>query len=403
MTDEELPLHSIYSPSGSKRWLSCPASIQMQKGIEPPSGDNFFAEEGTAAHELASEALDNEVSCESYLGKEFNGFTVDIEMAKQTQKYVTYVEGLVTWQSKLLVETRVSLEFLEPGIFGTADAIVFDHEDQLEVIDLKYGRGIVVEATDNTQLMMYALGVVQYLVDEGNMVKEDLEVKLTIVQPRAPHADGPIRSYYVTVAQLCEFGRLAQRAIMQSKEENPPFGPSEDNCRWCLANSICKPHAEYQIKAMQLEFEEFKKPKRAFGESLRDANSIDTNTISQILVHSKSIQNWLSSLADYATAQMSQGKRVPGWKLVYGRSIRRWEEPDRVLDILLEDGVEEERLFNRKMLTAPQMEKELRPDEWSQVEHLVVKPQGNITLAPEHDKRPSINPNEEAVKDWVDE
>lgn len=396
--------HSKYSPSGAKRWMACPAAIQMCDEMpKAPEVYNFPAEEGTAAHELGEYCLKEELRCESLIGKTFNDFEVDQEMANQTQKYVSYVNGECTWDSTLIIEARVSLEHLEQEMFGTADAVIFS-PDTLEVIDLKYGRGVVVEAWDNPQLMLYACGVLTYMAKERNIhFNYSQQVKLTIVQPRAPHKEGPIRSHIITVAQLKDFQRLVRRAIFLSKEDRPPFGPTEDGCRWCAAAPICTAYAKHNLEQLQLDFEDFATPKREFGQKLLDVASIDDTQIGNILKHSKGITQWLKTLADYAVSELSQGKVVPGFKLVYGRSIRKWENSDTALNLLLEYGVEHSRMHVEKFLTAPQMEKELRPEEWEIIKDLVIKPQGKITLAPESDGRRSIDPNTDAQKDWAED
>lgn len=382
--------------------MNCPASIQMGDQIERvEEGSNFFAEEGTAAHELGELCLRNECIAEGYIGSVFNGIEVDSEMAHQVQKYVDYVTSCETWESQLLIECRVPITHVEETMFGTADAVIFDN-DGIEIIDLKYGRGIVVEPYDNPQLMLYACGVLAHLAKYGVRFDPDKEVKLTIVQPRAPHKDGPVRSSYVTVAQLKDFQRIARRATELSKEEMPPFGPSDETCRWCPANAICSEFADYQLQQMRLEFADFQSPRREFGERLIDVKSMTNDQLANILNHSKGITQWLKTIADYATAQLSQGKEVPHYKLVYGRSIRRLDNPTEVERKLLDYGVDEKRLYISKFRTAPQLEKELRPEEWDLIVDHVVKPRGSITLAPESDGRPAVDPNVEAKKEWED-
>lgn len=393
--------HSIYGPSGSKRWMTCPASIQMESGIEKgPEVYNFPAEEGTAAHELGEFCLREEIRAESCIGKTFNDFEVDQEMANQTQKYISYVDGECTWDSTLGIEMRVHMPQIEETMFGTADAVIYS-PDSLEVIDLKYGRGIVVEVDNNSQLMLYAIGVLTYLKSKfGVMYGPGQQVKLTIVQPRAPHKNGPIRSYWITVSQLKDFQRLVKRAVVLSKEEVPPFGPSESGCRWCAAAPICTAYTKHNLEQLKLDFADFKTPKREFGQKLIDVSSISDEQIGNILNHSKAITTWLKTLADFAVSELSAGKQVPGFKLVYGRSIRRWSDSTLAENKLVQYGVDIPRLFNTKFKTAPQMEKELRPEEWDIIKDLVEKPQGKITLAPESDGRRSIDPNVEAQKEW---
>lgn len=395
--------HSEYSPSGSKRWLSCPASIQMLRGIPKVDKEpSFFAEEGTAAHELGAYCLDHEVSCETQLNKEYNKFIVDKEMARQTQKYVDYVNGQVAWDAVLWVENRLSLESVYAGMFGTADAIIYS-ESMVEVIDLKYGKGIVVEAEDNTQLMLYALGTLLHLGSHGLKYADGFDVKLTIVQPRAHHAQGPVRSTYVTIAQLKDFRKLVINAIAETKKKEPDFGPGEEQCRWCEAGPVCKAYAHYNLEVAQLEFADFAKPAREFKQSFVDKNSLSNEQLSQILVHNKAIQTWLNSITEYAIEQLKNDKPVNGFKLVYGRSNRAWENPELAITTLLDYGTDPERLYIKKFLSPAQSEKELTQTEFDLIKDIIFKPQGKITIAPESDGRLAVNTNKEAKDDWAGE
>ena len=133
------------------------------------------------------------------------------------------------------------------------------------------------------------------------------------------------------------------------------------------------------------------------------AAELSMDEISSILKHAKAIEQWVKNIAEFAVEQMKAEKPIPGYKLVYGRSNRAWDDSDEVFKKLMEYGTDEERIMKSKMLTVAQMEKELTDDEWELVKELVIKPRGNVTLALETDKRMAINNTAEAVDEWGNE
>lgn len=399
-TDED---HSEYSPSGAKRWINCPASIGFLKTIKRlPSKPNPYAEEGTAAHELAAFCLEQDIKPQQCVGKMFNNHIVDAEMARQVEKYTSYVQGAVTWDALLWVENRLSMESIHPNMFGTADAVIVS-EDYLEIIDLKYGKGVVVEVDDNPQLALYATGVLFHLAKHGLRYEDDFEVKLTIAQPRAPHAAGPIRTTVLTIAQLRDFKNQVKKALDIALGDNPPFGPGSDTCRWCEGAPTCKALAEYNLKVAKLEFADLVESPLTLKQTLPNVDELSEADLANILKHSKSIEQWLNSVVEKATALLRADKKVPGYKLVYGRSNRAWSHESEVLARLEEYGTDIERLYEKKFLSPTKAEKELTDAEWDIVRDLVYKPTGKITIAPETDGRPAVNPNEAAKDDWSSE
>lgn len=394
--------HSKYSPSGSKRWLECAASIQMEEAIPREETTNFYAEEGTAAHELGAFCLEEELEPESQYGKEFNGFIVDKEMANQVKKYTKYVTGLLTWENQLWIESQVNLSFLHEDMFGTADAIIVS-PTSVEIIDLKYGKGVVVEVERNTQLMIYALGVLAHLAKHGVKFVPDSLVKLTIVQPRAPHIDGPIRSWEISIADLRKFKNEVVECIQLTKLDEPPFGPGDEQCRWCAAAPTCKAYASHNLDLAKLEFADFAKSPREFKNSFADINSLSMDDFTRILKHAKSLEQWLKNCVEHATSLLKAGKPVTGYKLVFGRSIRAWDDFDNVASTLLNHGIAEEDLYISKIKSPSQMEKFLSSEEWNLIQDQVVKPKGKIVMAPETDSRQAVSPNAEAASEWANE
>jgi len=393
--------HSEYSPSGSKRWIECPASIQAIRKVQIEESSNFYAEEGTAAHALGEHCMKNGVHAKSQVGQTFGKFTVDDYMAKQVQKYIDFVEDNVLFSSVVWIENKISLEFVEPSCFGTADAIVIN-EDSIHIIDLKYGRGILVEPEENYQLMMYASAVIFHLRRHGVQLPSDFQVKLSICQPRISHPDGPNRTWTTTVDRLREFVRIARSAVKEAEGPNPSYGPSEDNCRWCPVGATCKARANYMMELTKLEFSDFMLPKREFEEKVCGNDSLTIDEMAKIYKNSKAIIDWLNSIAEHLVREAKSGIKIPGSKLVYGRSYRKWKDEKEVLLKLQEIGVPEDRLFQKKFKSPAQMEKTLENEQFEALAELIVKPNGKLSLVDESDPRREIDRNEDAKSDFAD-
>ncbi len=302
---------------------------------------------------------------------------------------------------------------IQKDMFGTADAIIVTihefeiekgvtlvTEGELEVVDLKYGRGVPVECEDNPQLMLYAIGALVHLAKHGIKFAPDFDVKMTIVQPRAPHKYGPIRTDDNTVAQLKDFQKEVIIAIELSEEDEPPFGPTEKGCMWCPIAPICKAHIEYNLNATKIDWEEFKLSPKEFKSALLVNSVIDLDQVSNVLKHTKALEKWLKSVTTFAIEQMKKENKIKGYKLVYGRSNRAWESEGKAVNVLTEYGTDKDRMYKKKFLSPAQAENELTDAEFALVEDIIFKPTGNITLAPESDGRPSVDKKQEAVDEW---
>jgi len=398
--------HSEFGPSGSPRWMACPASIGMIRSLNLPRTSNKYADYGSCAHELGAMMLiDPMVTAESQLGKKLYGdVKVDDEMVKGVNEYVDYVMSYQTLTSKLLVETRVSLEHLQPGTFGTADVIITD-ECIVHVMDLKFGKGIPVEVENNSQLQLYAIGSLLELAKRGKNLKNIKKVVLHIVQPRCPHSDGPFRSWDTTVDELKNVSKRAKEAIINACSINPTFNPGEKQCQWCEASGMCRPLAEYNMKMASNDFQEF-------GSSIEEKDFIDINVLSKqeislLLSHVNIMQAWLNSLLGSASDSLRRGEVIPDYKLVRGRSIRKWDtmEEKVLVKKLTQDnpnlmlGLED--VYTKKIKSPTQIEKLITKEEYKEIiAPMVVKPEGKIVMAHASDKRKAVSPDMEAANEF---
>jgi len=405
--DTNIPsAHSEFGPSGSSRWMSCPASIKMIRDLNLPRTSNKYADYGSCAHELGAMMLiDPTVTAESQLGKVlYANVKVDKEMVKGVDEYVEHVMSYQTQTSKLSVENRVSLEHLQPGTFGTTDAVITDIPNGIvHVIDLKFGRGLV-EVEHNSQLELYAIGTILDLAKRGINLDDIKKVVLHIVQPRGLHDDGPIRLWETSIEALKEVSRRAREAIVNACSDDPDFNPGEKQCRWCEASGICRPLAEYNLKLATGEFQEFSTLNEA---TFIDANKLSKDEISVLLENIQVIQDWTSSVLAHATDSLRRGELVPNYKLVRGRSIRKWDTfSDGVLEkLLLGDDLDlhldRKDIYKEKIASPTQIEALISKDEYEKkIKPMVVKPLGKITMAHSSDKRKAIEPDMDASEEF---
>ena len=359
--------HAKLSASGSARWLACPGSVQAEKGI--PDRNSPAAHEGTCAHELAELVLVNGGSCFDWLDKplvENNEWVVSQEMAEYVQQYVDYVKS---FKGQHAYEQRVDVSDWVPEGFGTSDAIIIDGE-ALHVIDLKYGKGLQVFAEENPQGMLYALGA----YSDYGMIYNIKRVVIHIVQPRLDHID----EWAIDTPDLLKWGEwVSQRATM-CLEPDAERVPGEKQCLWCKAKATCPALHRHTQETILSDFDEINSPS---PDSLTDAQ------VKAALDSKKLIVSWLDAIEQYVKERV-EGDGFPGYKLVAGRSVRKWADEKQAADALAD--LLGEKAYTQKLISPAQAEKALGKKKSGEVSDLIVKPEGKPTLVPESDKRPSV-------------
>lgn len=349
--------HAKLSASGAHRWMACPGSVAAEAGL--PDGSSVYAAEGTAAHSLAEDCIRN--------GKNpFDLVGVSVEMAEAVQQYLEYIQYL---PGTVEVEQRVKFDRWVPNGFGTVDAVSV-HDGVIHVVDLKYGKGVRVEAEGNRQLMLYALGA----YDERCLLDDITEAVLVIVQPRLDH----ISEWRLPIADLLAFGEEAQAAAKRALSRDAERIPGESQCRFCKAKPTCPALLQLTHDVIAEDFD-----------MLPDTQALDDHQLGQVLKHKAMILDWLTSVEDHVTEQLLTGKEVSGWKLVEGRSVRQWsceQDAGAMLENLIGD-----KAWERKLLSPAKAEKAVGKAK-AQLQDLIIKPVGKPTLAPESDKRQAIQP-----------
>ena len=367
--------HAKLSASGSAKWSLCPGSVFAEKDY--PNTTSVFAEEGTAAHELAEMLLrdDDEVSM-MVLQDLIVGFTLPesgVIVTKDMYDYVlTYVSYVNSINGELFVEQRVDFSHIAPDGFGTSDAIVIN-DSVMTIVDLKYGKGVRVDAENNTQGILYALGA----VNDYGMLFNIKTINIVIVQPRLDH----ISEWTIGIDELNRWGERLKQAAELALSENAPRSPGEKQCQWCRAKATCPALAKLTESTLMTSFDNLdtSKPEQLTDEQLKVA-----------LDNKKLIVSWFDAVETLVTDRLSTGQVFNGYKLVAGRANRAWRDEATVAKVL-STVLSEDTIYTRKMISPAQAEKELGKSRAELLEDLVTKPEGAPTLVPETDKRPAVN------------
>lgn len=369
--------HALLSASSAHRWLHCTGSPLLEK--EFPDTTSVYAQEGTLAHELCELKLKKYTTVMpkgTYTrahNKIMKSELWQNEMEGTSEAYLEYVKGIMLAceiAPAVLIEKRVDFSRYVPEGFGTADCLILAG-DTLHVIDYKHGKGVVVDADHNPQMMLYALGA----MDELSLLYRFKSVHMTIVQPRVNN----ISKFTMTADELREWGE----SVVKPKAEAAISGKGEfeagDWCRFCRAKQQCKTRYESN-DALYPELS-----------AQHDPRLITLEELGEYLKRGKDMAAWLEDMREYALSESLAGADVPGWKAVEGRGSRVFTDTDEAVDTLVKNGIDESVLYERRVLTLAQMEKAVGKKAFGEiVGNLVVKNPGKPTLVEESDKRPKI-------------
>ena len=375
--------HATLSASGSHRWINCPGSIRLTADL-PRKPGSIFAQEGTAAHSLAEACLsakDGIKDADSFISDIFEGHIVDYEMADAVQVYLDEIKTTIKANpgSTIQVEKHFDLSWLHPGMFGTNDCSLHSPiYNLLYIFDYKHGKGVPVEVKNNSQLMYYALGAYHNLKELGLSVDK---VIMTIVQPRASHKDGPIRSWEISIDELKAWSKELKNAALETEKPNAKL-KAGDWCRWCDAQGMCTAIHDKALATAQAEFSD-KTVKLPEPEKLTDEQLI------KLLVHTPMIESWLKAVQSFAHNELERGRKIEGFKLVTKKTNRRWINEE---DVKKKFKNRKDVLTDPKLKSPAQLEK-IKDIGKEGIEGLWEKPQGASTIAPEHDKRPAVIPS----------
>lgn len=398
MTDHGARAHATWSASASDRLWACPGSLALTVGL--PDKESEAAAWGTACHSVSENCLRSGKDALDFLDTmektKAHSFVVDDEMAETAQVYIDYVRrqcltGVTdTADRRLLIEQKFSLAKINPPFDagGTGDAVILDRVNKtIEIVDLKGGRGVVVEAVGNKQLRTYALGAV--LANPGDW----RTVRVTIVQPRAPHPDGRIRSEDFDVIDLFDWTVDLQEAMAKAKGAQDGFdgqGASKewvrdnlaagDHCIFCKAKPTCP---ALQTKALA-EAHTYFKPEGGMAQPPAP-QTLTMEQMVRVLDNADMIQNWLNAVRAYAQDQAEMGVDVAAGDSVYvltpKRATRKWRDETDVDALCKATGREAGEFFNEPKLMSPaQVEKVVGKKGFSALSDLVIAESSGFNL-----------------------
>lgn len=396
--------HALLAPSSAKRWITCTPSARLE--ATRPNKDTAYTREGTIAHAMAETMLLHLLSIDAEAVPDYADFMLcgearilhqinDCneekldwrEMAETVYEhycrlvYESYLGAkLEDPEAVLLIESKLQLSEFIPEGFGSSDAVLI-YKDTLEVFDLKYGKGVKVEAEENAQMMCYALGA---YCGQGEFY-DIANVRMTIIQPRLRHES----SWAMTAADLLNWAHnklkpAAQKAWKGEGEQTPG-----EHCRFCKVAAQCKALADYTLKV---------------SEDKTEPGLMSLEDIARILPHFATIKSWINSVEEFALEAALEGDTIPGYKVVEGRSVRKLSNTAEAIQRLEGAGIPAENYLKpAELKTITDLEKTLTKKGFKTIlGDLVIKPEGKPTLVEEADPREPFSKAKNDFKEIIE-
>lgn len=377
--------HARLNASSAERWINCARSPKFIEGI--PRTTSAAAEEGTAAHAHAERCLQSPAPKDLYLGEPVKGFPkfkVTEEMADAVRLYLDTIDAAVKAVSNkavTVVEKRFNLGWLgRSDLWGTNDYSVIEPFGLLQVLDFKYGKGIPVEVKNNAQLRYYALGAM-----EGFHVSR---VKSMIVQPRCPHADGPVRSEEISSEELLDWGHnVLIPAAKKTEDPKADFNPGPW-CKktFCPGAPTCPALREQAFAVAQQVFQ-------APGKELPAPQIMDLPTLRNVIEKADAVKHWLNAVCEYAKEGLENGTFTSaqlGIKRVAGRADRSWRDP-KAAEEFLRALIGDDCMTQPELLSVAQAEKVIEKEDKVRLAEFVQTNRG-VQIVPTSDPREEIKP-----------
>lgn len=385
--------HALLGPSSSARWLACPPSARLTEFM--PNETSVYAEEGTKAHYLCEQVVRRSIPGweglpEAPIQDLWNSDDYTPEMKEAAKLYADFIHTLYAefkHTPTVCVEQHVKMTRWVPECFGTCDCLLIG-DGILHVVDFKYGAGVPVSPEENTQMMLYALGAWELFraTDQINTVR------MSIVQPRIQSEP---ETWEIPENDLTRWAESFLKPMAQlAWEGKGQLNPGEKQCRWCKAKAQCRAWKDKYGPLAGFVAETIPEA--------RDPRLLTNEEIGDWLTQVQGLAEYVKCLEEYAQQQLQSGTPVPGWKLVEGRSTRRFTDQDAAFKAMEASGIQEAMLYERTPISLTAAEKLLGKKHFAEVcGSYVEKPKGSPKLAPESDKRPAYDPAEgfEVIKE----
>ena len=386
--------HAKLSASGSEKWMTCTPSAHLEDSFEDEGSE--FSKEGTFAHELLSHRLlgylgrpqehKDELSIPGYA----KFWSTDLhDYVVETMRFVMDAIKNARARCKdpvIMVEQRLDFSTWVPEGFGTGDVVIVT-DGLVEVLDLKYGKGIYVDATNNSQMRLYGLGA----FNELNHLYDLTHVAMTIMQPRLNNWGSETLAAEALLA-WADNEVVPKAKLAWAGEGDFVAGDHCTSC-FCKARYTCPARAEQSLAVAKVEFAQAVPPA---------VETLSVERIAQLLPKADMVIDWFNDLKAYSLEQATKhGNIVPGFKLVEGRSVRKYSNQDDVAAALKAAGIEEAVMYERSLLGITAMEKAIGKKVFTEMlGDLIVKPEGKPTLVLVSDKRPALASAASAAEDF---
>lgn len=358
--------HAFLSASSAHKWLNCTPSPTLEARI--PDTPNEYTQEGILAHEIAETILKHATKAIS--DEEYE------KILNELKEHESFYEGMLdeikiytdyclSKTGKIYVEYPLDLSLYVPEGFGTADCVIV-YDQKIEVVDLKFGKGVEISPKDNPQLMLYGLGALEAF----DYIYDIEEVTMSVAQIRLHD----IESYTMKTEELRKWGEEVVKPKAQLAFEGKGETKAGEWCVFCKVRDRCKTRSEYLLESY---------------EKYKEKEELKPEELAEILEKSKEIKTWLSDVEKYALDLALKGTDIPGFKVVEGRSNRLIVDPDALAKVLINLGYNEQEIFELKSITA--LEKLLGKKKFAEIsQKYITKPEGKPTLAKMSDKRQEL-------------
>lgn len=385
--------HARLGPSKAHQWINCPPSILLEENF--PDKGSVEASEGTLAHKLAEETLrynNNEMTKAAFTRRWNKIKESDLyngQMQEYVEGYASFVWEQVNEIKKtckdplVLFEQELHFDRYVPDGFGTSDVVIIA-DNTAHVIDFKYGKGVGVDAHENPQLRLYALGA--YL--EFSDLYDIQQVQMTIAQPRMENYSSDL----ISVSDLLKWAEEVVKPAAEMAIKGEGQLKVGDHCRWCKAKAACKAQKEYQLEMLKYDF--------------ADSELMDPEEIADVLSRVDDLVKWAGEVKEYALDQaLHYDEHYPGFKLVEGRSVRKYTDEEEIAKTLIDARFTEKQIYKpRELQGITAMEKLLGKKKFQElIGKYVEKPEGKPTLVPESDKRPEWKSENEVLDELIKE